>query len=258
MIRTLSLFTTLLLATPFCLHADTTITFQSSNGESSSMAVRQGIVSMGMEGDDALFDSNRRKMVLVDHERRAFYELDPDSMAQQSAEINSQMSAQMEQMLKSLPEDQRELMKQQMEKMMGAQGMPAPSGQPDWQYVRTGKSQTVRGYRCDVVEVRRGQRATQRVCVTSPKTLGVPEADIATLRAMFDFFGEMGERINSMWGGGAPEPIMSVDKLGGIPVRIEDLERGEVDEITGVSDAKLDAKRFEIPANYNRAKMPGL
>lgn len=236
--------------------ADALISYKSSDGLDSAIGVRQGIVTSILGDTDGLFDSSRNKMVLIDHERRAYYEMDPETMKQQMDSVSTQLSAQMEQMLANMPEDQRELMKEQMAKMMGQEG--GGEMQPKIEFRKTGQSQTVAGFKCKIVEVMRGGGPIQRVCVTPVSDLGISGGDVAALEKMFTFMRDMSDAVSSMRGDESPDAIMNVNEMGGVPMRIEDLTRGEVSEVTGVSTASQPAYKYSIPAGYQKQAMPGL
>ena len=251
------LMVTLSVLTVTCgVHADALISFTTKGGESSDIAVRQGVVSMGLDDNDTLFNSKDRKMVMIDHQRRAYYEMDKESMQSQLESFSDSMSAQMEQMLAQVPESQRELMKQQMQQMMGQGSMGGAPSEP-WEFNRSGQSATVNGFDCAIIEVSRGGQIAQRVCVTSAAKLGISAADTRTLETMFEFMQEMSQAFSGMMQRETPEPIMNVKQLGGVPIRIEDVRRGEVSEVSAVSTASQPADKFKVPNGYQKSSFPG-
>lgn len=88
------------------------------------------IINDKSEKDFVTFDG--QKMCTVDNERKECNCMKKEDIKKMAAEINKQFAAfDMEEMLKDVPPAQREMVRQQMEKMMPKKAAPAKVSKPD-------------------------------------------------------------------------------------------------------------------------------
>jgi hypothetical protein len=123
--------------------------------------------------------------------------LDSAQVKAQMAQANEAMK-QMEQQLASMPPEIREMMKKNMPNM--------GTGKPliDIKVNKTGKSDNKGGYACQMVDITiSGAPAgnlEQEDCVVPGDKLGLPAADVQTMRAMAEFGKEMTKEMGQMIG----------------------------------------------------------
>ena len=103
--------------------ADVRLHYRDANGQpAADVYVHDGRVRMERRNDGVamLVDTRSGSLTLIDHGRRMYTVMDPDTMSRMRAQM-AQMRAQMQQQLAALPEQQRKLIEQQMGGMMGAE-----------------------------------------------------------------------------------------------------------------------------------------
>lgn len=202
-------------------------------------------------------DSN--EMLIADSERLEYFVIDEQTMNQMAGQISGAMK-QMEEMLKSMPPEQRAMAEQMMkQKMPGLQSAPeAPST-----LRKTGTSDTINGYDCEYYEVFKEGKRTREMCVAKWNDIdGGPEA-VDAMVGMGRFFESMHDAFAEAAGtdlmGKQQEVFAHMKQLGGYPVYAKDYDdsgalEGESTLKSSSSEA-IDAAMFEPPKGYRRQQM---
>ena len=110
---------------------------------------------------DMLFHGDSREMIVVDHDKKSYYVIDEEQLEKLASSINQAMSS-MEQALAALPEGQRAKMEQMMKSRMPAMAEPREPSE----LKKTGASDTVNGFDCEIYEVWRSGVRERELCVT--------------------------------------------------------------------------------------------
>ena len=206
-----------------------------------------------------IFRGDRNEMLVADNERLEYYVIDEQTMNQMATQISDAMT-QMEEMLKSMPPEQRAMAEQMMKQQMpGLQ--PAPEAPSTLQ--KTGKSDTINGYDCDYYEVLRQGRKTRDMCVAEWGDIeGGREAADAMI-GMGKFFERMHDAFAKAAGtdfmGKQQEVFAHMRELGGYPVYARDYDdtgalEGE-STLTSSHSESIDAAKFDPPEGYRRQEM---
>jgi len=235
--------------------ADVTITSVSEKDGSvhSATYVAGGKVrSENFKGDAAyvLWRSGTNALTTVMPARKSYMVMDAAqaaAYAKQAADAMKEMEAQ----LASMPPQVRDMMKQQMPNM----GTGRPLVQ--MKVTRTGRTMSKGGHTCSVVDVAitgmpMAGEMGQEHCVVDPAKLGIPDADMQTLRAM----GEMAKQMTKDLGqvvGGLPDMM----EMGGWPVWTRDKRTGEAWTLKAVTSG-VSGVSFEVPAGYKQEQMPSM
>ncbi len=254
--------------------ADTTMEFDAQgDGLPNEIVIKGNKVLMhSSDGEDMVYDASQKNTTMIDHERRGYYVMDPQAMVEGAKAMQSQMQGQtgagmqqmqqMQQYMQTLlddpniPEDQKNMYREEMAKMMGSAGATpvAPAGSmPALAPMRiesTGESRKISGIKCKMFVVSKGDKAMEEVCVASRKAAGLPEEDYATLRSMFAFMREMADQSMAAMGveSGGPE----FPDYGGVPVQIKDLDDGSLSTLRNVSTKSVSDSAFSVPAGYRQ------
>lgn len=155
---------------------------------------------------------------------------------------------QMQDMLQSMPPEQRAMVEQMM-KQRGAPAMSAAPAAPAGpaEIVATGKTQTLRGWACSSYEERRDGRSESELWVTDWAGFGLVPSDFTVFKSLAEFVktmaGPMAKQMESAYARSWED-----ERLPGVPVRIVTLPDKSVHDITKLERQDIPASRFEVPA----------
>jgi hypothetical protein len=222
--------------------------------------LRIEITSVSSDEDGlVIYRGDRNEMIMADNERLEYYVIDQQTLNQMAAQVSDAMK-QMEEMLASLPPEQRamaeQMMKQRMPGLQPAQEAPSTLR-------KTGESETINGYDCEFYEVLRQGRKTRDMCVAQWDDIeGGREAADAMIR-MGKFFESMHDAFSEAAGsdfmGKQKEVFAHMKELGGYPVYARDYDdtgtlEGE-STLTSSRSESIDAAMFEPPEGYRKQDM---
>lgn len=205
------------------------------------------------KGDAAyvLWQTGGSSMTTVIPSRKSYMVLDAAQVAagaKQAADAMKQMEAQ----LASLPPQMREMMKQQMPNM--------GTGRPliEMKVNRTGRSDNKAGHACQMVEIvitglPMAGPMGQEHCVVEPGKLGIPAADLETIKAMAVFAKEMTKDLGQMVGG-----MPDLAEMGGWPVWTKEKRTGASWGLKTVTTGAVAPGLFAVPAGYKQEQLPQL
>jgi hypothetical protein len=191
-----------------------------------------------------VYDAATHAMTVIDHGRKSYVRMDAETAAAAGAVMSDAMK-EMEKRIATLPPEQQEAMRKLMPQAAGG-GTAVPAVKA----VATGKSDTVDGVGCDVVNVTLDGKPLGEACVTKAG-LALDEADRATLNAMFDDMSKMASSVT----GGTAEAGKKFAALDGIPLRWRDADTGRETLTRLDAKASVEAAAFEIPAGYSEQKL---
>ncbi len=206
-----------------------------------------------------IYRGDRNEMLVADNERLEYYIIDEQTMNQMAAQISGAMK-QMEDMLKSMPLEQRAVAEQMLKQQMpGLQ--PAPEAPSTLQ--KTGKSDTINGYDCEYYEVLKEGIRTREMCVAKWRDIDGGAEAVEAMIGMGKFFESMRDAFAEAAGtdfmGKQQEVFAHMRELGGYPVYAKDYDdtgalEGESTLKSSHSEA-IDAAIFEPPEGYRRQEM---
>jgi hypothetical protein len=205
-----------------------------------------------------LTDGGRNRMVMLDKGRNEYREMDQQTMNQMAQQMQGAM-AQMQDAMKNMTPEQREM----MEKMMkGKMGQMAGRGAPPARTVYTAKGGgSVNGFACTKYEGTRGAEKVTELCAAKPSDIKFSPSDFQVFEKMKEFMaGFQNAMANTPFGGGGGSLRDMVDPgFEGFPVQ-QTLFRGGQPELKtetksiarasfGDADFSLgSAKKVEMPA----------
>ena len=240
--------------------ADSTVVFADAGGgqskASGKVEISNGRIRSSSPGDGSaymIFDAGANHFTMIDVDRKTYMVFDQEQI-QELVSMQKRAMEQMEASLANLPAAQREQMRKMMSGMMGG-GKTGAKARPH-RYVRSGKTETVAGYDCEVLEVYVGEDRIAEQCVVGQEQLGIPADDYNTMKAMQEFIVELVSQFPVV-----DEQIMEYGEPGHdeIPVRYSHYSKmtGTTSgELRSINLETIDASRFEIPKGYKQQKMP--
>ena len=238
---------------PIASLADAELTMRdNSDRVDATYRIKDGHVRM--ESADAgdmslLYDAATHGITVLDHGEKRYMHIDVQTAAA-AGEAASDAMRKLEERLASLPPEQREAVKKLMPQMESTKAsLPVVKAE------RTGKSDTVDGTACDLVQVTLDEKPAGEACIAA-KGPELSDADQQTLRTMFD---DMSRMASSVLGDGT-RTGQQFAALGGVPLRWREADTGRVTTTRIDASAKIDPAIFEIPAGYaeRRIEIPDL
>ena len=234
--------------------------------EDSQIAAEGRNLKMGIaagehgERGEAIYRGDRREMVIVDHGDRSYVVMDEEAIANLAGQVGGMM-AQVEEMLKNVPKEQQDAVREAMKQRMPSQGPVRPQREAR----RTGEKGERAGYPCVKFEVLVDGAVTQELWVTDWGNVEGSDEMRELFEEIAEFFREMMEAFSEAAGGlggigaGLEDSMFELfDEIDGFPVVTRDFEGGELDSEATLRSARrrtLDPSEFEPPAGYKRRTM---
>ena len=206
-----------------------------------------------------IYRGDRNELLVADSERLEYFVIDQQTMNQMAVQMREAMK-QMDEMLKTLPPDQRAMAEQMMKQQMPALRSPARAPST---LQKTGKNDTINGYDCEYYEVLSDGRKSREMCVAKWSDIDGGEEAADAMIGMSKFFESMHDAFAQASGsdfmGRQQEIFAHMRQLGGYPVYARDYDdsgalEGESTLKSSRSEA-IDAAMFEAPAGYRRQEM---
>lgn len=204
--------------------------------------------AMGDATAQVVFERGSDTFIMINHDERTWMEVSEDF----GNDVRSAIDQQMQEMLAQLPPEQREMVKRQMQnmpQMMGGMGMEPPKLTVE----KTGKTDTVAGYKCAEATVRYGRLHEDQVCIATMDELGLKKSDFAALASAMASMSRM-----AGMGRDGQESAPDLDEMGGIPIRSSSGRGQGGHELVALTRDKVDAARFEVPQGYRKVSMEDL
>ena len=219
----------------------------------------------GEDRSEIIYRGEEKKMIIVDHQRRTYMEVDEQFFAQISAQLNQAM-AQMEAALANVPPAQRQMMEEMMKKNM-PQGMAGPASMPKVEVKEVGDGERINGVDTTHYEVYEdGARVAEHWVASWASLDGSLEMATAFME-MSSFFSDMiKSTANSPMGAAMAKNVSAnwfgqLDEMDGLPVRTKSYDR--YGALEGVSNFKsseekdIDPAEFLPPPGYRKQQMGG-
>lgn len=219
--------------------ADTTLVYD-ADGDVFKVRVRPGAIRI----DDAgkrwqLYRQSENTIYSVDPESDSYVRMDADT----AATIRDQMQAlreRMEKKLAGLPPEQREAARAALAGQVPGFGQE----QTKASVRKTGNTARVAGRTCRVVEVHRGGKAAESLCVANREDLDMSKDEFAAIESMFALMKTM------LAGTGLEYVGLPYLELDGMPIRYANASGDGKRTLSRVNHDDLSDLVFEIPQNY--------
>lgn len=215
----------------------------------------------GSSADDSssvIFDSSASVMTTIDHDAREYFVLDEATVQGIAGQMTDVMQ-QMQDALKDLPPEQRAMAEQMMKQRMGSMTQSAPAAERV-KLQKTGKSDSVNGYDCDIYELIEAGQKRQDMCVTDWSNVEGGRDFQQNVKKMSAFFNDLRQAYEeSGFNLGSTGDAMSyLDEVDGFPARVREYDGGSVtNETTLVSSESqsIDSAMFSAPDGYTQQSL---
>ncbi|MES1923912.1 DUF4412 domain-containing protein [Salinisphaera sp. T31B1] len=218
---------------------DTTLVYQGAQGRF-TVDIRPGEVRI----DDAsrqwqLYDESQQAIFSVDPTDQSYTRLDKSTARNIRAQVDA-LRSRVDAKVRQLPESQQATARAAL-----LQSMPAlDSSEHRVGLDKTGRTDTIAGVACNVVQVVRDGRPAESLCVASAESLGISGAGFDSVQSMFELMQTM------LAGTGFQAAGLPYLSLSGMPVRFTDTNTGEQRQLISVDHKQLPDSRFTIPDTY--------
>lgn len=202
---------------------------------------------------DMIFRAADREMIIVNHDDKSYFVFDKQQMEKISSTVNQAMAS-MEQALSAMPESQRAKMEQMMKSRMPAMAEPREPSE----LKKTGSSDTVNGFDCEIYEVWRSGVRERELCVTDWDNVAGGDDVVDAFHAMGEFMTEMLDSLPRMGDGASigDAAYEHMKEMNGFPVRTREYgDDGVLDGESKLVEAKevaTDSEEFSPPKKYKR------
>lgn len=245
--------------------ADVTLVLKGTHGHDSTIQVKNGVGRMSNAGWDqyTLFDAGTETMTHVDPKQQRYMPMTKERLEenmQAAANMQKSMAPHIDEIragLSELPEDQRKMIEQRMEGLMGAPAAGKPAEPVTIKTVPRG-TETIAGLECQLYDVLKNDQHVGEVCLATASSGKISPEDFETLEAMMAFTRNMASMATDMMGkAGSQKEMLSVD-LKGVPIAVKDSVGGNEYQVVSVSDETLPDDLFSGYQKFQKQEMPSL
>ncbi len=202
-----------------------------------------------------VFSGDQGKLIMINHEDKSYIVLDEAAMEALGSRMDQVMS-QMEEALKDVPPEKREMVKKMMkERMPGMAG-----GEVQEPQIKKVGSAKVGDYTCTKYDVYKGEVKIMQHCVAPWSKIDGGDEMKSAMLGMGDFMDKMAERFSSSSSIAGPgvqnerNMFKQLRKLDGFPVQTiiyaQDEEVGESNLVSSKEET-VDPSVFEPPPGYS-------
>lgn len=214
----------------------------------------------GDGGSEMIYNGDRQEMLIVNHDRKSYFQLDKKSVEEMAAKVNDAM-AQMEAQLAKMPPAQRQMMENMMKDKMPA----AVSEKPELTVSRTGKTDTVAGYEAERIDVMSPDGKQRELWVAS-------WSDLKGSKQIAEAFKGMSQLFSGMMNAFSEGPLgrfaqvqtqndwmEQMHQLNGFPVMTREFDKAgkliSETALSNVEETDIADSEFAPPKGYKRQKM---
>jgi Domain of unknown function (DUF4412) len=234
---------------------------QTQNGQATTNQVQMDKTHVRAETQGSgqstvvIFDATKQVISMVNMNDKTYREMAKADLEQLKKQSDS-VTAQMQDQLKNLPPQQRQIVEQMMKARGGVPGANPAASAPKAQY-RSAGSDKVGQWTCTKYEGYVGQQKTDEVCTVDPKEFGLTPADFEPVHQLADFMKTLVPAAGSqlLFNGTADDQGFT-----GVPVRHISYQNGTAASTTEVTDVRhltFPASTFEVPAGFSKEAFAG-
>jgi hypothetical protein len=217
---------------------------------------RMRIETQAMGGTQVIiFRQDKGLFWIIDQKAGTYMEITKQDLQQMKAKMK-EASAMMEERMKGLPPEQ----KQMMEKMMQSRGMPMaqPAGVKTT-YKKVASDEKVNEWVCAKYEGYRESKKVKEVWTTDWKSLGFTPESFKVMKDLSEFFEDFAKDLASSFDKIGSEEWEKQQGYAGIPVKTQAYTDGQLRDTTEVAEVKqetLSATLFDLPERLTKKEMP--
>ncbi len=202
-----------------------------------------------------IFRQDKGLFWVIDQKAATYTEITKQDLQQMKAKMK-ETNAMMEERMKNLPPEQKQL----MEKMMQGRGMPmGQSAGVKTIYKKAGTSEKVNQWVCAKYEGYRESKKVKEIWTTDWKSLGLTPESFKVMKDLSEFFEEFAKDMASSFDQVGSEEWEKQQGYSGIPVKTLAFTDGQLlasTEVTEVKQESLDPKLFDLPEKLTKKELP--
>jgi hypothetical protein len=192
---------------------------------------------------------------LVDHKRRTYFQVDPQSAAQTASQVKGLRDG-LEEGLGTLSPEQRAA----VQELLGELARPAPANLPEYHLRERGELARYAEIACAQHDVLEGERVVAEVCLADYGKPPLSREQLAAVPALGAFLRRTLEPLAREFPSLLPlAPWAALDAARGLPLRMHSVaEDGATSEttVTRIEPASVDPALLAIPNGYARSWIP--
>ena len=211
-------------------------------------------------GNAMIYRGDKKEMMMIDHGRKTYSVIDEATIRNLASQLG-QINQQMEKALAQVPESQRAMVKEMMEKQMPA---AVQRDAPVIDIRKTGETSSVNGYPSEKFEVYRDDRKVSELWVTDWNNIKAGAEAAEAFREMAQFFRKMMESFQSVSGNRnfTDSFFGHMSELNGFPVLSKQYDAsGSLESesrLVSATPRSMENAQFEAPAGYQKQTLPGV
>jgi hypothetical protein len=253
--------------------ADSQLTYLEGSGEGQgkiTIAVKEHQIAFlrgepGPQSLEALYNQRQQAITFVNHGDRVYTVISREwavDMRKRVDETIKRMTDAMKKQAEGMPPDLRPYYLQAQTfspwLSMFSQSAAAPGTAQARKYRPASAGlKTVGRYHCQPAEVHQAGKKVLELCIAEANTLGIPEANDATLREMRNDIFELYKLGAFLFGFAPPGPARIGPEVPGIAVQFRDAAgRGPPTTLKSVSGENVDPAWFQLPPEYLQGAIP--
>jgi hypothetical protein len=185
---------------------------------------------------------------MLDLKKKTYMEITKADLDRMQEQING-ASKQMEEAMKDMPAEQREMMAKMMKGKM-------PAAQAKTTYKKVASGQKINQWTCTQYEGESEGKKESDVWTTDPKSLGLTPEDFNVLKAMSKFWEGMAKSGTKFFK--VEEGVPTEGHYSGVPVKTAYYSDGKVSrtsEMQSLERQDFDAAKFDLPAGFAKEEM---
>jgi len=234
-------------------------------GKPQPVMIKDGMLLVkGAGGDDhldLLYSRAKERLTIIDHRKKTFMPVDEQQISKISHQTEDVMP-----LLQGLGEQMARLTPAQRAKwedMLGGQISlnklaKASKPQKPTSIVRTGVGKSVAGFSCEEMNVVQGKATMAEVCLAPPDKLNLSGDDYATIRALFNFSGNLAAKTHGFAEHfGVKIPNLNIREIAGVPIQMRDLSGENLGSLTlnRIVTSEVSKSLMEVPNGYRAEKL---
>ncbi|NOX65575.1 MAG: DUF4412 domain-containing protein [Chlorobi bacterium] len=216
--------------------------------------VQNGKLRMESNGDEdktiTIIDPEKGTMIDIDKADNSYIVLTQEDFRK----FSQKMKMQKEEMLKQLPEEQREAMSKMIDQQMGQM-----KNQPKTEFKKVG-NEKVNGYDCEVYQGFKSGTKVKEIWITPWENIKLKDEYIKVFKGLKKFFQQMTDNMGE-YGKMIENEFDSEMFDKGFPVKTIEYEDGNqvlVETIEEVTEKELSPVLFEVPKNMTKKDSFGM
>jgi hypothetical protein len=210
-------------------------------------------ISSNMENEVMIFRQDQQLIWVINNKEKSYSKMTRDDLAKMKGQIDQAMKM-MEEQLKNMPVEQREM----MEKMMPKQGAMQMSKVEKTVYTKKKSGEKINRWTCDYYEGMVSGKKTEEVWTITWQQAGISRNDLQAFRGMGEFFQAITGKIDALYQIGS-EDFEKQGGYAGLPVKMVQYEKGNtivLSEVKEIKKQNIAPKLFELPAGFEETENP--